>query len=163
MIALAIYFCFSDVILLCQTLYYNHVNAAKDRQSSIVSVIPEEEPLLSHRRSSDTIGLPGSHRRRSSAVDHHNGMNKITEEEEQEASADSLSRNLINVVAVMLIGTAGWFIAWKAGVWTPVSGDGGGSDVNTTETPLGASILGYCSAVLYLGYVASCLYPRDSR
>lgn len=48
----------------------------------------------------------------------------------------------------MAVGAAGWAIAWKSGVWVP----------QPTSTPddaepiaLGAEILGYASAICYLG------------
>jgi len=46
------------------------------------------------------------------------------------------------------VGAAGWAIAWKTGVWVPQSTH---DDAAGTDTPIGAEILGYASAVCYLG------------
>lgn len=150
-IALAIYFCIADVVLITQCLYYNHVNAKTARQQSVASAATEEEPLLTRRRSSDTIGLPGSHRRRSSAMSaSRNSLTKILEEDD---SADSKPwlRNTLSILGVVVVGTAGWAIAWQSGVWVPQPED---SDVvGPQATAVGAKILGYISAVCYLGYV----------
>ncbi|TVY49117.1 putative vacuolar amino acid transporter [Lachnellula occidentalis] len=148
-IALAIYFCLADLVLISQCLYYNHINAQR-RQSTVIS---EHEPLLARRRSSDTIGLPGSHRRRSSArsgASEHSGspLNKILEESE-EGTGNQWVKNSLSALGVIVVGTAGWAIAWQAGVWQPSPLDAGMEPAS--ETALGAKILGYTSAVCYLG------------
>lgn len=56
-------------------------------------------------------------------------------------------KNTLSVFGIMAVGAAGWAIAWKSGVWVPqptATGD---------EEPiaLGAEILGYASAICYLG------------
>ena len=47
------------------------------------------------------------------------------------------------------MGIAGWAVAWLSHIWTPVPHS---DDLTTEEKALGASILGYVSAVCYLGY-----------
>jgi hypothetical protein len=75
-------------------------------------------------------------------------LTKILEEEEEGGSNPWLN-NSLSVVGVILAGTAGWVIAWRSGVWKP-SPDG--SDVvDNTQVAIGAEILGYFSAVCYLG------------
>jgi hypothetical protein len=153
-IALAIYFCIADFVLISQCLYYNHVNAARTRQPSTpASSATEQSPLLTRRRSSD-LGLPGSHRRRSSArsgINHQDSLHKIAEEDDG-ANGNAWVRNSFSVLAVILAGTAGWAIAWQSGVWTPTPE---GSDAGSLKAaPLGAEILGYFSAVCYLGSVS---------
>ncbi|TVY93702.1 putative vacuolar amino acid transporter [Lachnellula willkommii] len=148
-IALAIYFCIADLVLISQCLYYNHINAQR-RQSSVIS---EHEPLLARRRSSDTIGLPGSHRRRSSArsgTSQHSEspLSKILEENE-EGTGNQWVKNSLSALGVIVVGTAGWAIAWQAGVWKPSPLDVGVE--RASETALGAKILGYTSAICYLG------------
>lgn len=148
-IALAIYFCIADFVLISQCLYYNHINARSRRQLSVVSATSEEEPLLTRRRSSDTIGLPGSHRRRSSARSgRRDSLSKILEEDDS-PNANPWLRNTLSILAVVAIGTAGWAIAWQSGVWIPTPEDG---DIpEATQTAVGAKILGYASAICYLG------------
>ena len=148
-IALAIYFCIADFVLISQCLYYNHINARTRRQLSVVSSASEEEPLLTRRRSSDTIGLPGSHRRRSSARSgRRDSLSKILEEDDS-PNANQWLRNTLSILAVIAVGTTGWAIAWQSGVWIPTIDDG---DVpETIQAAVGAKILGYASAVCYLG------------
>ncbi|KAF2117838.1 PQ loop repeat-domain-containing protein [Lophiotrema nucula] len=151
-IALAVYFCFADLILISQCLYYNLLNARKARRRSTRSTFGEaaEEPLLGRRDSN--IGLPGSHRRTSSGASGRrrdsvtrNGLPSI---EEEEGGHKEAIKNALSIVGVCMIGAAGWAIAWKTGVWqpTPVEEDNGG-----VEVALGAQILGYASAICYLG------------
>lgn len=151
-IALAIYFCIADFVLISQCLYYNHINASRARQLSTASTAPSEEsPLLTRRRSSD-LGLPGSHRRRSSAMSgthHRDSLTKILEEDDG-PNGSAWVRNTLSILAVIAAGTAGWAIAWQSGVWTPTPEAGNGVGLHKAA-PLGAEILGYFSAVCYLG------------
>jgi len=149
-VALAIYFCIADVVLIGQCLYYNHINAQSARHHSITSVATEDEPLLTRRRSSDALGLPGSHRRRSSARSTvRDSLAKISEGNEDPESMKPWVKNSLSVLGVVVVGTAGWAIAWQSGVWTPVSDEG--EVVGPEMVALGAKILGYTSAVCYLG------------
>ncbi|KAF2467008.1 vacuolar membrane PQ loop repeat protein-like protein [Lindgomyces ingoldianus] len=152
-IALAIYFCFADLILISQCLYYNIINDRKSRRKSTRSTLTQdsaEQPLLSRRDSS--IGLPGSHRRRSSAasrrrresVNRNDSLARIVEEE---SGHKEWIKNTVSIIGVCIIGTAGWAIAWKTGVWVPTPDD---NDAGTDLAP-GAQVLGYASAVCYLG------------
>jgi hypothetical protein len=63
--------------------------------------------------------------------------------------ASEWMKNALSIVGVCVVGAAGWAIAWKTGVWVPQpqhNDTGNGSD-----NPVGAQILGYASAVAYLG------------
>ncbi|CZR63553.1 related to membrane protein [Phialocephala subalpina] len=153
-IALAFYFCLADFVLISQCLYYNHINS-KARQASVdttSSTATEDSPLLTRRRSSDTIGLPGSHRRASSGVSGMSGrrdsLAKILEQDEEETNP--WLYNALSILGVVVVGAAGWAIAWQSGVWMPTPEDGAGL-VEPAKTALGAKILGYASAVCYLG------------
>ncbi|EGP85789.1 uncharacterized protein MYCGRDRAFT_100840 [Zymoseptoria tritici IPO323] len=166
-IALAIYFCFADTILILQCLYYNSRKSRAQKETSggvIASTgASEQSPLLQgdtnkhaarpSRRLTDVteenMGLPGS-RRRSSAFssrrhDHNDSLSRVLEEP---TKTHSTVKNTVSIFLVMAVGAAGWAIAWKTGAWRPstVSGDGGDD-----HTPIGAEILGYASAVCYLG------------
>ncbi|KAF4633562.1 hypothetical protein G7Y89_g4547 [Cudoniella acicularis] len=148
-IALAIYFCIADFVLISQCLYYKHRNF-RERKPSVVSVGSEQEPLLTRRGSSD-IGLPGSHRRRSSArsgFDRRDSMTKVLEDEEP-GEDNAWVRNTLSILGVIAVGTAGWAIAWQAGVWLPTPEEG--ELPAASQDALGAKILGYTSAVCYLG------------
>jgi len=152
-VALAVYFCFSDLILITQCLYYNIVNARKSRKQSTRSnqtLDSAEQPLLSRRDSS--IGLPGSHQRRSSTASrrHRTSLartDSLTSIIEEDSPNNEWAKNIISILVVGAVGTAGWAIAWKTGVWTPTPVDDGTGGV---DTALGAQILGYASAICYL-------------
>ena len=161
--ALAVYFCFADAVLISQCVYYNFINARRARKLSEAGSVEtadnedEEQPLLSRSRSNShnsNIGLPGSHKRRGSAAERRRSgvsdssyahLDRILEEEEGGAA---WLKNVVSILAICAIGALGWLIAWKTGVWHPVPLSNGKSD-----SPLGAQVLGYVSAVCYLGCV----------
>jgi hypothetical protein len=156
-IALAIYFCIADFVLISQCLYYNHINARRAArhpsiQSTTSHMSNENSPLLTRRRSSDTIGLPGSHRRRSSALSNRERQDTLTKilEDEEGHEGNPWLRNTLSILGVIVVGAAGWVLAWQSGVWKPT-----GTDIPemSAEAPFGAEFLGYFSAVCYLGYV----------
>ncbi|KAL3417214.1 hypothetical protein PVAG01_11214 [Phlyctema vagabunda] len=144
-IALAIYFCFADFVLISQCLYYNHKNAKARRQQSIVSTGSEEEPLL-RRISSENLGLPGSHRRRSSAL-RRDSLSKVIEEES--STREAWIKNSLSILGVIALGVVGWGIAWQTEVWKPTPEHG--NNPEATEVAFGAQFLGYVSALCYLG------------
>ncbi|APA10769.1 hypothetical protein sscle_07g055390 [Sclerotinia sclerotiorum 1980 UF-70] len=151
-VVLAIYFCIADFVLIGQCLYYNKKNAQKHRETE--STAPtEEDPLLTRRRSNSSIGLPGSHRRRSSAISgnqhHEDTLTKILEEEDS-SDGNAWVRNVVSVLLVIAAGTAGWAIAWRSGVWIPTP-ENGGDVPKTNDVAVGAEVLGYFSAICYLG------------
>lgn len=121
------------------------LRVAKSRTNDI------QEPLLQRRRSRDSTGLPGSHRRRSSARSNsRHSMAKIIEGDEK-AEMRPWIKNLLSIAGVVLVGAAGWAIAWQAGVWAPSSNHDSGEDTDPQTVALGAKVLGYTSAVCYLG------------
>ncbi|RDW67015.1 hypothetical protein BP5796_09764 [Coleophoma crateriformis] len=149
-IALAIYFCIADFVLISQCLYYNNKNARKSRrQQSVVSTSSEQEPLLSRRRSSDNTGLPGSHRRTSALSTRSVDGSLVKIEEEQTSTARTWFNNTISILGVIALGVIGWGIAYQTKVWTPTPEHG--DMPQTTEVAFGAEVLGYFSAICYLG------------
>jgi hypothetical protein len=74
-------------------------------------------------------------------------LSKILEEGEEGGNA--WVRNALSILGVIVVGTVGWAIAWQGGVWKPTPEEGGDEKQNVA---LGANILGYISAVCYLGY-----------
>ena len=139
---------------------------------------PEQQPLLSRRRSSDNLGLPGSHLRRCSSATGASASlldrrrTSTSHRDSEHTAADAANdltailesgdgsrawiKNTVSVLVICAAGAVGWFLAWRTRVWspTPVSGDG---DENTgqgsVDDTLGAQMLGYISALCYLGYV----------
>ncbi|KAF2635963.1 vacuolar membrane PQ loop repeat protein-like protein [Massarina eburnea CBS 473.64] len=146
-IALAVYFCFADLILISQCIYYNVKNARKSRKPSTRSEDNAEQPLLG-RRDSSNMGLPGSHRRRSSALSRRRRASSLPSLTEEGSARNEWVKNTLSLIGVCVVGAAGWAIAWKTGVWIPTPTT---DDAAEGETPLGASILGYASAICYLG------------
>jgi uncharacterized protein with PQ loop repeat len=163
-IALAIYFCLADFVLISQCLYYNALNARRQARSRAHSGAAEEyDPLLERSRQSSeisqasTIGLPGSHTRRRSSASTltrrednvlARAMDQIREEEDDEIR-EGWVRNTVSILLVCSVGTIGWFFAWKSGVWQPAPSEGKIEELS--KTPVGALVLGYFSAVCYLG------------
>ncbi|KAI1466513.1 PQ-loop-domain-containing protein [Daldinia caldariorum] len=148
--ALAGYFCISDVILIAQSVYYNTLNARRTRQrtQSTESELSEDEPLLQPRRSSS--GLPGSHRRHSM---HHSEsgldpIKRIVTGEDDTPDSNPWLHNALSVVAIYIVGAAGWFVSYKVGAWDkPDATDEPAMD--STVGILGL-VLGYASAICYL-------------
>ena len=149
-VALAIYFCFADSVLIVQCLYYNFLNAKKQEKNSphgqSVERDDPEQPLL--RRRSSNIGLPGSRRR--SSVSMKRRDSSLTSPllpaiSEAPNHGRQWLKNTISIVLICLVGLAGWAVCWKSGLWTATP------DVDNQERILGAEILGYASAVAYLG------------
>ncbi len=151
-IALAIYFCIADAVLITQVLYYNYVNSRKSSPQEVVDGDAESpnQPLLGRGSSSD-MGLPGSRRRSSVSQKRRDSTIAalaLPVIPEEGGNAREWVKNTLCVLAVCAIGTAGWAIAFKAGAWKPTLGE---IDKDTTHTNVGAEILGYLSALAYLG------------
>jgi hypothetical protein len=72
-------------------------------------------------------------------------------EEDDTATGTTWIRNVVSILMVCFVGAAGWAIAWQSGVWNPTPLDGDAP--NPQEVAVGAEMLGYFSAVCYLGYV----------
>ena len=158
------YFCFLDAILISQTGYYKAKaarrraaarRAAQDsaQQSSDSS---EESPLLGRRRRS-SIDLPGSLIRhdshRESALE---PIRKVVTGEDETPERRPWLNNLLGLLAIYIVGFAGWFISYKAGAWDGDAGipdNGPGvpdpSDADDLKAKFGLA-LGYVSAVFYL-------------
>ncbi|OAQ68482.1 PQ-loop-domain-containing protein [Pochonia chlamydosporia 170] len=163
-IALATYFCFLDAILISQTGYYK-AKAARRRaaahrasldQAALAAEASEESPLLGRRRRSST-DLPGSLIRhdthRESALE---PIRKVVTGEDETPERRPWLNNLLGLVAVYLVGFAGWFISYKAGAWDGDDGipdNGAGvpdpSEADDLKAKFGLA-LGYVSALFYL-------------
>lgn len=115
-----------------------------------VSIDAEQQPLLG-RRDSSNLGLPGSHRRKSSTASRprRRASSLPSIGEDVETSGEWI-KNTLSIIGVCVVGTAGWIIAWKTGVWRPTPEAAPGDDTGR-DTPLGAEVLGYASALCYLG------------
>jgi solute carrier family 66 (lysosomal lysine-arginine transporter), member 1 len=176
-IAIGVYFCIADGVLIAQCLYYGIRNKRRDAKSLLgrprgqtitEDLLPasgrtmpvgpladEESPLLPSRERSGSFTIPGSverrysglseRRRRSSARDE--PLAKVLEETD-ESGVRLWFKNVLSVLTIIVVGTAGWAIAYGSGAWKPTSLK---RDVDVEEMATGAQILGYASAVAYLG------------
>ncbi|KAI5464497.1 PQ loop repeat-domain-containing protein [Mariannaea sp. PMI_226] len=154
-IALASYFCIADCILISQCFYYNTINA---RRAAAARNAPpsEESPLLSHRRRrSDSFGLPGSHRRHATHTETSmEPIRKVLTGEDETRDSRPWLHNALSLIAVYVVGFAGWLVSYKMGAWdsaSPSSPDP--ADVTTAtkdSTEIIGLTLGYMSAVCYL-------------
>lgn len=181
---MATYFCFADLILITQCSYYNALNARRRSRSTrrrrlsstathdtdttaVSDGEPEEEALLprtSRRRRSESLGLPGSHRRHSVRRSESNldPLTRIITGEDDTPDSNPWLHNTLSIVAVWVVGAAGWFISYKMGAWDGGSPDvdDGGSSAEMPEKTIGM-VLGYFSAVCYLWYVWSFFSSRS--
>ena len=159
-IAIAVYFCIADGVLIGQCLYYHIKNKRRQgkdalRADSIVeAVVGEDSPLLGRTRT-ESLTIPGSAaRRRSSAasrrrssISREDPLAKILEESD-ERGVRLWFKNLFSILAIIAVGSCGWAIAYQSGVWKP-SSDKHAADEESMA--IGAQVLGYLSAVAYLG------------
>ncbi|KAK1025080.1 hypothetical protein LTR33_017798, partial [Friedmanniomyces endolithicus] len=185
-IALAIYFCFADAILIGQCLYYNALNKRREKEEEGKSMnghagtaAREETPLLNGTTDNttskftrqhsltdvrpDNLGLPGSRRRSSATSNKPRHRTSSSDgviltpilEEKKPTRTRAYLKNTLSVVMILVVGTAGWAIAYRVGAWTPTplnrAGDEAEGGIDAHSTPIGASILGYISAIAYLG------------
>ncbi|KZZ96987.1 vacuolar membrane PQ loop repeat protein [Ascosphaera apis ARSEF 7405] len=154
-VAIAFYFFLADFVLIGQCIYYNVKNsrksaAAKRRRSSshISDHVPEPDPTtpLLSRRLSENLNSASYQRdsRRESQVDV-----AVVEMFRASEPTNPWLQNILVLLAIAAVGTAGWTTAWQSGLWkpTPVTLP----QDEPVDTPFGASLLGYISSVCYLG------------
>ncbi|KAM0355867.1 hypothetical protein ACHAPU_000254 [Fusarium lateritium] len=155
-IALAGYFCIADIVLIGQAIYYNTLNARRaSRAEESRSIDPSEEsPLINNRsrRRSSSYGLPGSQRRHATHTESSmEPLRKIVTGEDDTPDSSPWVHNALSLVAVYVIGFAGWFVSYKVGAWESGDSDtpNAPEDAQTSIELVGLA-LGYISAALYL-------------
>lgn len=160
-IALAIYFCFADGALIAQCTYYNTLNREKDQKAEAVAqaqeaqTAAESDPLLTTASSQQqqqgrkpSTTSRRSHRR-SSANANTTRRDSLSRALSKPTSLSAWAKNTLSILAICTAGTAGWALAYKTGAWHPVPPPT--LETPSNPAPLGASLLGYGSALLYLG------------
>ncbi|KAI0458409.1 PQ loop repeat-domain-containing protein [Xylaria acuta] len=147
--ALAGYFCISDLILITQCIYYNVRNARsarRRRRSSANTEASEDRPLL--RRISTSS--PSSHIQYSTHHEQSNpdAIKRVVTSEDEPTNSSSWLNNTLAILAIYLVGAAGWFISYRVGAWDKPDN----ADVPDPNSPTGISgmVLGYASALCYL-------------
>lgn len=151
-VALAIYFFIADSVLITQCLYYNWKNGRTNAEEdeSEVEIDGPDQPLLRRASVVSQVTIPGSRRLSNASLRCRDSiLSPLASIPENENSRKAIFRNLASVLLICVAGALGWVIAFKLGVWVPTPEEG--SDDGETSRILGAEILGYVSAVCYLG------------
>ena len=151
--ALALYYCFADVVIMSQILYYHRLSKRQNameidrrlfyEQRNHVDVTAHSnptQPLLPRRESMSTLST--MYRRQFVSRRRDSLLALIKRKLSTQAA---VTRNMLAIYGTCLAGTLGWFIAWRTGVWKARDEAPGKAVQN-----IGAEILGYISAVLYL-------------
>ncbi|TGJ82816.1 hypothetical protein E0Z10_g5948 [Xylaria hypoxylon] len=141
---LAGYFCISDLILITQCVYYNARNTRiARRRSSAGTDSSEERPLL--RRNSTSSSHARRSRHEQSKPD---GIKRVVTGDDEPSNNNVWFSNLLAIVAINLVGAAGWFISYRVGAWDKPED----AVVPEPTSPAGISgmALGYASAICYL-------------
>lgn len=140
-IIIAIYFCFTDILLIAQTSYYKFLQFRRNCvKSNITSVSANEHTSLLASHSDHDFIRPSS-----TLIPHQD----IIESKKNKSSP--WLNDTIYFLAVIVIGSIGWIIAFYTQVWTPTPPPNKPSSPEiTVATPIGAQILGYLSAICYL-------------
>lgn len=162
-VAIGVYFCIADGVLIGQCLYYGIRNkrregrALLEARASLSAAEPREDEPLLRRERTNSLTIPGSAerrrrssasmRRRASSVAQNDHLAKILEESD-ESGTRLWFKNVMSVLAIMVVGAAGWALAYESGAWRPSDTS---RDTEEEKMAAGAQILGYASAVAYLG------------
>ncbi|KIX05054.1 uncharacterized protein Z518_05926 [Rhinocladiella mackenziei CBS 650.93] len=169
-VAIGVYFCIADGVLIGQCLYYGIINKRREGRA-LLNERPtpssggdgrpredgrENEPLLKRTRT-NSITIPGSAdtrrrssistRRRASSAAQNDRLAKILEESDESGSR-LWFKNAMSVLSIVVVGAAGWALAYESGAWKPSSSS---TDMDEKKMATGAQVLGYLSAVAYLG------------
>ncbi|OOQ82199.1 vacuolar membrane PQ loop repeat protein [Penicillium brasilianum] len=158
-IAIAVYFCLADGVLIAQCLYYKVRNSRRGsihrRRRSSTETPDPTTPLLG-RRFSDSFPAGQGRRRSSGSMRRFQGAGRRESQvedplakivEENEYGRKAWVKNLISVIGIFVVGIAGWTIAWQTGIWAPAPLENNKpADIATS-----GAVLGYASAVCYLG------------
>ncbi|KAJ5123339.1 hypothetical protein N7448_009436 [Penicillium atrosanguineum] len=165
-LAIAVYFCIADGVLIGQCLYYKAFNARSEvhrRRRSSTETPDPTTPLLG-RRFSDAVPPQGRRRSSGSQRGYHAGRRDSQPEdslakivEESEFGRKAWIKNFISVLGIFVVGMAGWTMAWKTGMWAPAP-----ETHNDGAVATGGQVLGYFSAVCYLGARLPQIYKNYS-
>ncbi|KAJ5085347.1 hypothetical protein N7532_010118 [Penicillium argentinense] len=160
-VAIAVYFCIADGVLIAQCLYYKARNARREnhrRRRSSTETPDPTTPLLG-RRFSDSLPIPQGRRRSSGSLRGYQAAGRRESQaedplakivEESEYGRKAWAKNCVSILGIFLVGMAGWTIAWQTGMWAPAPQESRGDSGDNGEAASG-QVLGYVSAICYLG------------
>ncbi|PTB43962.1 hypothetical protein M441DRAFT_133827 [Trichoderma asperellum CBS 433.97] len=139
-VALAMYFCVADLLLISQCIYYNTVNA---RRAALAAEENEEAPLLGDRHAT-------AHRHRHSVSSEDGG--KIGPAGDELLERSSWMSNTASLVGVYVAGFIGWYLSYKAGAYKETDPVVFNAAIQASPDLLEkvGIVLGYFSAVCYL-------------
>lgn len=155
-IAIAIYFCIADAVMITQCIYYRRANSTRNGLSENETAQQNDlrQPLLTHKPRD--IGVPASRRR--SSVSQRQSIRSVRSHSIRPSGTSGPARvwfkNTLAVFGVFVLGAAAWAVAWQAGLWEPSTYDPKHADQSSNDVSIGATVLGYFSAVCYLGSVS---------
>ncbi|KAJ5294837.1 hypothetical protein PENANT_c014G11050 [Penicillium antarcticum] len=169
-VAIAVYFCIADGVLIAQCLYYKARNSRRHivhRRRSSTETPDPTTPLLG-RRFSDSLGPNESRRRSSGSLRGHQGIGRRESQvedtlakivEENDYGRKAWTKNFASVIGIFLVGMAGWTMAWQTGMWAPAPQE----NHSGSEEATSGLVLGYFSAVCYLGARLPQIYKNYSE
>ncbi|KAJ5774531.1 hypothetical protein N7457_009427 [Penicillium paradoxum] len=169
-VAIAVYFCIADGVLIAQCLYFKARNSRPEpfsRRRSSTEIPDPTTPLLG-RPFSDSVE-PSESRRRPSGSQRRNQASGRRESEIEDTIAKIVEendhgrkawvKNFTSVIGIFFIGMVGWTMAWQTGMWAPAPLENN----NRSEQATGGLVLGYFSAVCYLGARLPQIYKNYSE
>ncbi|RKF61908.1 putative vacuolar amino acid transporter YPQ1 [Erysiphe neolycopersici] len=139
-IIIAIYYCFTDILLIAQISYYKYLQSRTNCiKITITSVSANEHTSLLASQSDHDFIHPTS-----------TPMPQQDTIEGKRTRRSPLLNDAMSFLAVIVIGSIGWIIAFYTKIWTPTPLPNEASPGIIIATPIGAQILGYSSAFCYL-------------
>ncbi|KAH8128914.1 hypothetical protein FP744_10007269 [Trichoderma asperellum] len=139
-VALAMYFCVADLLLISQCIYYNTVNA---RRAALAAEENEEAPLLGERHAT-------AHHHRHSVSSEDGG--KIGPAGDELLERSTWMSNTACLIGVYVAGFIGWYLSYKAGAYKETDPVVFNATIQASPDLLEkvGIVLGYFSAVCYL-------------
>ncbi|RKF62252.1 putative vacuolar amino acid transporter YPQ1 [Golovinomyces cichoracearum] len=154
-VTIAIYFCFTDVVLVSQSFYYknlksiertklnSNISTTHSEPTTGTNLTSENTPLFSEARSDPTL-VP--ERRGPSDL-----VNYECANETKRSQGNTWIFNTVFILVTIFVGILGWVIAYLTEIWTPIPVPSNSFPSETIiSTPIGAQIFGYLSAIFYL-------------
>ncbi|TQS37906.1 hypothetical protein Golomagni_01603, partial [Golovinomyces magnicellulatus] len=154
-VTIAIYFCFTDVVLVSQSFYYKYLKPIKKSKISLKSNTTNSEPAAGTKFASENTPLFSEARSDSTLVsDRRRPSDLINYEhisETQKSQGNTWIFNTVFILVTIVVGILGWVISYWTGIWTPIPAPSNSSPFDTIDsTPIGAQVFGYLSAIFYL-------------
>lgn len=157
-ILLAVWFCFADILMFFSYFYYKNPNhnhtirrrstnaSVEEGESSSTRPLLENQEALGEYSATGSSGAAPKPRRKSSKRQRRDSLASIVNAPPSKVSV--FQQYVLPILFVVAAGVVGYLFSDKE---TQNQDPGNGDDENPTKQELGPMILGYLSAVLYLG------------